>query len=82
MISEEHCVHVKRTTRGTRLLNWYVDDIQLDGDNLEIIEATRKWLSSVFGIKDMGEGRYILCVQIIRNLELDKKSRELNPRVG
>ena len=37
------------------------------GNNLEMIEATTKWLSSVFEIKDMGEARYVLSVEITRN---------------
>ena len=48
-------------------LTLYVDDILLVGNNLEMIEATKKWLSSVFEMKDMGETRYILGVEIIRN---------------
>jgi len=46
----------------------YVDNILLVGNNLEIIEATMKCLSSVFEIMDMGEVRYVLHVEIIRNL--------------
>ena len=48
-------------------LTLYVDDILLVGNNLEMIEATKKWLSSVFEMKDMGEARYVLGVKIIRN---------------
>ena len=34
---------------------------------MEIIEATRKWLSSIFEIKDRSEARYVLGVEINRN---------------
>ena len=64
------------------LLTWYVDHILFVRNNLEIIKGTKKLRSSVFEMKDMGEGRYILCMKIIRNLELDKGGRELNPLVG
>ena len=37
------------------------------GNNLEMIEATKKWLSSVFEMKDMGEAMYVIGVEIIRN---------------
>jgi len=67
MILEDHCVHVKRLTRGTMFLTRYIDDILLVGNNLKIIEATKKWLSSVFKMKDIGGGRYILCMELIRN---------------
>ena len=64
------------------LLTRYVDHILFVRNNLEIIKGTRKLRSSVFEMKDMDEDRYIICVKIIRNLKLDKRSRELNPKVG
>jgi len=67
MVSEDHCVYVKRTTRGIMFLTLYVDDILLVGNNLEMINATKQWLSSVFKMKDMGEARYVLSVEIVRN---------------
>jgi len=48
-------------------LTLYVGNVLLAGSNLEIIKVTKKWLSSVFEIKDMGEVRYVLGVEIIRN---------------
>ena len=67
IILEDHCVYVRRSTRGIMFLTLYVDDILLDGNNLELIEATKKGLSSVFEMNDMGEARYVLGVEIIRN---------------
>jgi len=43
------------------------DDLLLGWNNLEMIEATKKWLFPGFGMKDMGEARYVLGVEIIRN---------------
>ena len=65
MVSEDHCVYVKRT-RGIMFLTLYVNDILLVGNNLEMINATKQW-SSIFEIKDMGEARYVLGVEIVRN---------------
>jgi len=62
MVSEDHCVYVKRSTEGIMFLILYGDDILLAGNNLEMIEATKKLLSSVFEMKDMGEARYVLGV--------------------
>jgi len=67
MVSEDHRVYVKRSTGGIIFLTLYVDDILLVGNNLEMIEATKKWLSSVFEMKDMGEAKYVLGMEIIRN---------------
>ena len=47
MVLEDHCVYVKKTTRGIMFLLLYVDDILLAGNNLEMINATKQWLSSV-----------------------------------
>jgi len=48
-------------------LTLYVDDILLVGNNLKMINTTKQWLSSVFEIKDMGEARYVLGMDIVRN---------------
>ena len=55
MVSEDHHVHLKRSIWGIMFLTLCIDDILLAGNNLEMIEATKKWLSSVVEIKDMGE---------------------------
>ena len=52
---------------GTILIALYVDDTLLGGDNLEMIEAIKKWLSYVFGIKDMSKVRYVLGMKMVRN---------------
>ena len=41
MVSEDHCVYVKITTRGIMFLTLYVDDKLLAGNNLEMINATK-----------------------------------------
>jgi len=48
-------------------LTLYIDDILLVGNNLEMINPTKQWLSLVFKIKDMGEARYVLGAEIVVN---------------
>jgi len=67
MVSEDHCVYVKKINVGIMFLTLYVDDILLAGNDLELINATKRWLSSVFEMKDMSEARYVLGVEIIRD---------------
>jgi len=67
MVSEDHCVYVKKTTKEIMFLILYVDDILLAGNNLEVINTTKRRLSSAFEMKDMGEARYVLGVKIVRN---------------
>ena len=64
MIEEDHCVYVKRSKGSFIILSLYVDDILLVDNDMEIIIATKGWLSSNFKMKDMGEADYILGVKI------------------
>ena len=48
-------------------MSLYVDDILSAGNDMEMIVATKEWLSSNFEIKDMGEADYILGVKILRD---------------
>jgi len=67
MVLKDHCVYVKKTIEGIIFLTLYVDDIQLAGNIMEMIPTTKKWLSFAFQMKDMGEARYVLGVEIFRN---------------
>ena len=48
-------------------MSLYVDDILLVGNDMEMIIATKGWLSSNFEMKDMGEVDYILGVKILKD---------------
>ena len=67
MIEEDHCVYVKRSKGSFIILSLYVDDILLADNDMEMIIATKGWLSSKFEMKDMGEANYILGVKILRD---------------
>ena len=67
MVLEDHCVYVKKTNVGIMFLTLYVNIILLVGSDLVLINATKRWLSSVFEMKDMGEARFVLGVEIIRD---------------
>ena len=60
-------MYVKKTNQGIIFLTLYVDDILMARNNLKMITTTKKWLPSVFKMKDIGEARYVLDVEIIRN---------------
>lgn len=49
------------------ILSLYVDDILLAGNNIEMIVATKGWLSSTFVMNDVVEADYILGVKIMRD---------------
>ena len=67
MIEEDHCVYVKRSKGSFIILSLYVDDILLVGNDMEMIIATKKWLSFNFEMKDMGEADYILGIKILKD---------------
>uniref|UniRef100_A0A2N9GLJ0 Integrase catalytic domain-containing protein n=1 Tax=Fagus sylvatica TaxID=28930 RepID=A0A2N9GLJ0_FAGSY len=67
MIKEDHCVYLKRTKRSILILSLYVDDILLAGNDMDSIVTTKKWLSSTFEMKDMGEANFVQGVKITRD---------------
>ena len=67
MIEEDHCVYVKRSKKSFLILSLYVDDILLAGNDMDMIVATKEWLSSNFEMKDMGEADFVLGIKIFRD---------------
>jgi transposase InsO family protein len=67
MIEEDHCLYLKRSKRSILILSLYVDDILLAGNDIDSIVTTKKWLSSTFEMKDMGEANFVLGVKITRD---------------
>ena len=67
MMEEDHCVYLKRSIDGFIIFSLYVDEILIAGNSKEMIDTTKKLLSSNFEMKDMGEARYVLGVKIIRD---------------
>jgi hypothetical protein len=67
MTEEDHCAYLTCSNNSFIILSLYVDDILIAGNTKEMIDTTKKWLSSNFEMKDMGEASYILGVKIIRD---------------
>ena len=60
------CVFIKKTVKGFTIAAIYVDDINLIGTPEEL-EETAKYLKKEFEMKDLGETRLCLGLQIERN---------------
>ena len=60
-------MYAKRSKRSFHILSLYVDDILLAENDMKLIVATKKCLSSNFEMKDMGEANYVLRVKILRD---------------
>jgi hypothetical protein len=67
MIEKDHCVYTKRSKGSFIILSLYVDNILLVSNDVEMIVATKEWLSSNFEMKDISEADYILGVKIFRD---------------
>ena len=67
MLEEDHCLYIKRSNNYFIILSLYVDDILIAGNYKKLIDVTKKWLSSNFKMKDMGEANYVLGVKILKD---------------
>ena len=67
MMEEDHCVYLKRSNNDFVIFSLDVDNILLVGNSKEMIDIAKKWLSSNFEMKDIGEASYVLGVKIVRD---------------
>lgn len=58
---------VKSSDAGCVILVVYVDDIVLSGNDKLGIEESKKWLASQVHIKNLGDLKYFLGIEVIRN---------------
>lgn len=56
-------MYVKHLKNGFVTLSIYVDDILLAGNDMKLIDITKRWLSSNFKMRDMGEASYMLGIR-------------------
>nr|KAJ0219335.1 hypothetical protein LSAT_V11C300134630 [Lactuca sativa] len=63
----DKCVYSKFDTSGKGdMICLYVDDMLIFGTDLEEVDKTKKFLSSSFDMKDIGEAEVILGIRIIK----------------
>ncbi|KAL0397063.1 UNVERIFIED_CONTAM: Retrovirus-related Pol polyprotein from transposon TNT 1-94 [Sesamum calycinum] len=65
--AHDHCMFTKNTSTGFIALLVYVDDILLTAPTLGLIQSVKDYLHSLFTIKDLGEARYFLGLEIARS---------------
>ena len=69
-----HCVYFRKFHDGNFIiLLLYVDDMLIIGQDVKIISRLKGELAKSFDMKDLGEARQILGMQIIR----DRKYKQL-----
>ena len=62
----DKCVYTKCTEKECVIIALYVDDMLIFGTSLSVVHSTKRFLSSQFDMKDMGEAKVILGVKITR----------------
>ena len=60
-------VYIKCSNNHFIILFLYVNDLVIARNDKKLIDVTKKWLSSNFKMKDMGEASYVLGVKILRD---------------
>jgi len=61
---EDNCVYVKFKNGKYILLIWYVNDILLASSDVRLLLETKKFLSSKYDMKDLGEASFVLGIEI------------------
>jgi hypothetical protein len=64
---EDICVYAKFKNEKYLFLILYVDDILLASSDISLLLETKKFLSSHFEMKDLGEARFVLGIEIHRD---------------
>ena len=64
---EDNCVYVKFKNGKYIFLILYMDDILLASSDVNLLLETKKFLSSNFDMKDLGEASFVLGIEIHRD---------------
>ena len=63
----DRCIYLKVSESKIIFLSLYVDDILLPINDLGLLHETKKFISSNFEMKDMGETSYVIGIKIYQN---------------
>ena len=66
MSDADHSLYVCVTHKGMVAIVIYVDDLIIGGDNLDAIQDVKTLLQKQFDMKDLGELRYFLGIEVVR----------------
>src|SRR3954466_16307028 len=63
----EACIYKKVSGSSVAFLILYVDDILLNGNDIEFLDSIKGYLNKSFSMKYLGEAAYILGIKIYRD---------------
>ncbi|MCO5548192.1 hypothetical protein L7F22_001650 [Adiantum nelumboides] len=69
MADADHSLYVRKNENGIVIIGIYVDDLIIGGDNEGKIMHVKSFLKKKFDMKDLGELRYFLGIEIIHTKE-------------
>jgi len=69
MSDANHSFYVCKSDEGIVVITIYVDDLIIGGDNEKEVENVKSLLKYKFDMKDLGELKFFLGIEVIRMLE-------------
>jgi hypothetical protein len=69
MSDVDHSLYVRKSDESIVVITIYVDDLIVGGDNEKEIEHVKRLLKQKFDMKDLGELKFFLGIEIIRTPE-------------
>jgi len=66
----DHCVYIQKQEHQVIIIILYVDDLIVMATNKKLIDQVRDQLKSEFDIKELGELKYCLGIEVVRNRKL------------
>ena len=69
MANADHSLYVRKNEHGIVIICIYVDDLIVGGDNEAEIAHVKTLMKQEFDMKDLGELRYFLGIEIVRTKE-------------
>lgn len=61
------CIYSKTIRDLSVIINLYVDDMLIFRTNIDCVNDTKKFISSIFDMKDLGVAKMILGIKIVRS---------------
>jgi hypothetical protein len=69
MSDADHSLYVRKSDEGIVVITIYVDDLIVGGDNEKEVEHVKCLLKQKFDMKDLGELKFFLGIEVIRTPE-------------
>jgi hypothetical protein len=62
----DHSFYMRKSDEGIVVITIYVDDLIVAGDNEKVVEHVKNLLKQKFNMKDLGELKFFLGIEVIR----------------